>query len=303
MAEASTPAQHCIECDDCERNSAQFVCKTCSGYLCEECKIHHESRKLTRHHEITQLKTEKEELLGLLHCSEHKTKKLECFCDPCKKPVCTDCIVLTHNGHNIKTLLTAYEEIRDSLQRTLEVIECTFLPKYCELLRSEDQKDLELRNQANEIEKEIKTYTQNVVGRVMEISKHAIEKLRMEEEYGRQELQKSKIELSERMNILQQTREMLSATLEAKPDISYFNSIDVSFLREIKALPIQTFYQFDKFKPGQIVQMIKDNFGIFPKLRSSNTLCDRSERRSREELSQRRDAQIGTNRWKKKNIC
>ena len=285
MASASAFAQHYVECDNCEKNSAQFVCKTCSGHLCEECKIDHENRKLTKNHEITAFKTDKEELLGLLHCSEHNTKKLECFCDPCKKPVCTDCIVLSHNGHKIMTLLTAYEEIRDSLQRTIEVIECTFLPKYRELLRSEDQKDLELRNQANEIEKEIKTYTQNVVGRVMVISEHAIQKLRMEEENGRQELQKSKTELSERMNILQQTRDMLSATLEAKPDISYFKPVDVSFLTEINALPIQTYYQLDKFKPGDIGQMIKDNFGIFPKLRSSRTLCDRSERRPSEVVS------------------
>lgn len=93
MAKASLSAQHFLECDNCEENPAQFLCKTCTGHLCEPCKSKHESKKITKNHEIVALTSRNEEMLDLLVCPNHAKKKLECYCDRCEEPVCTDCII------------------------------------------------------------------------------------------------------------------------------------------------------------------------------------------------------------------
>lgn len=45
MATANVTAQHFVECDSCEENPANFLCKTCPGHLCETCKTEHEKRE------------------------------------------------------------------------------------------------------------------------------------------------------------------------------------------------------------------------------------------------------------------
>ena len=111
-------AQHFVECDKCEKNTAKFVCKTCPGNLCDKCKTEHGNRKISKNHAITEFNTEYDDFVDFLYCSDHKTKKLECFCDPCKKPVCTDCIVSSHNGlgHAVKALSETYKDIKEDLQ-------------------------------------------------------------------------------------------------------------------------------------------------------------------------------------------
>lgn len=113
MAKASASAQHYLECDECEENPAKFLCKTCEGHLCELRKIKHEKRKITRNHEILSLHSKNEDLLDLISCPKHTKKKLECYCTPCSEPVCTDCIMQSHNGHLVKPLAIVYKELKD----------------------------------------------------------------------------------------------------------------------------------------------------------------------------------------------
>lgn len=45
MANVVLSAQHYLECENCEENPAIFMCKTCPGHLCENCKTEHEMKK------------------------------------------------------------------------------------------------------------------------------------------------------------------------------------------------------------------------------------------------------------------
>lgn len=105
MAKTSSSAQHYLECDNCEENPAQYFCKMCAGHLCETCKSDHGKRKITRNHEIVSMTSNNENLVDLMYCSTHTNKKLECYCNLCKEPVCTDCIIRSHNGHSVKFCL------------------------------------------------------------------------------------------------------------------------------------------------------------------------------------------------------
>ena len=118
---SDTMTHNYVKCEQCREDPANFVCKTCVTYLCEECSEDHDLifnflfRKKPPKHDITELRTYNEELVGVLYCSDHKTKKIECFCDHCERPVCIDCIDLSHDGHEFKSISSAYEKIKKRL--------------------------------------------------------------------------------------------------------------------------------------------------------------------------------------------
>lgn len=82
-------------------------------------------------------------MLEHLFCSDHATKKLECYCKHCEKPICTDCIVESHNGHGhiLKKLSTVYKERIDYFYRQKDQIENDLIPKY-EVLRAKDEDNM-----------------------------------------------------------------------------------------------------------------------------------------------------------------
>lgn len=102
MANAKTSAQHYLECKDCEERPSKFLCKTCSGHLCETCRNDHERKKLTRG-PLTSNNLTSEEIVYCA-CSGHIKNKLEYHCIPCDKSVCAECIGLYHKGHVKKSL-------------------------------------------------------------------------------------------------------------------------------------------------------------------------------------------------------
>ena len=266
MAAYSSRAQHFVECDQCEENPAKFVCKTCPGNLCDKCKTEHENRKITKNHEITEFKTANKELIDFLYCSDHKTKKIECFCGPCKKPVCTDCIVLSHNGHAVKAISSAYKEIKEDMQIKKDEIDKKLLPKYRQLLENEAKKSSDLKKEADEIEKKILSYTQHIMETVKSLGEKAVQDLRIQERRGLQKINESSFELKNKLCILEQTTIQLSEHIEGKPGISFFTPLDRNFLEEFETCSNINIYKLHDFQPGSLSSMVKLNFGTLPDL-------------------------------------
>lgn len=259
--------EHTINCDNCEKSAATFVCKSCQGHLCDKCKTEHQTKKITKNHEITELKTNNEEPVGLFFCSKHKTKRLECFCDSCQKPVCTECIVRSHNGHAFQALSTAYQQIRKDLKTKKEEIEQNLLPTYMELLNMEVNKRENLTAQADTIQKQIEKHTASVIETVQKISNETIQDLRAKEKEGLKEIDQTKSNIQKKIHRLQLTKRQLSESIETKPGISFFNAMKSDLLREFQSFPIQTNYQLYNFQPGQVGEIIPDYFGTLPDLR------------------------------------
>lgn len=117
MATANVTAQHFVECDSCEENPANFLYKTCPGHLCDTCKTEHE---------IVNLGAGNDKVVDLLFCAKHTNKKLECYCVQCNSPICTDCIIKSHNSHFVRALSSVYKEIRDDLSMKKEEIDNIF---------------------------------------------------------------------------------------------------------------------------------------------------------------------------------
>lgn len=150
-------------CDSCEEEAAEFLCKTCPGHLCPNCKVEHERKKITRNHEIVLLTSKNDDMTELLYCTDHNNKKLECYCNLCNKPVCTECIVNAHNGHSVKLLSTVLNEVRAKTKFQKDEVGNMLIPQYKELLGIEDEKRSEVTKIADGIQSEIELHTQNLI--------------------------------------------------------------------------------------------------------------------------------------------
>lgn len=269
MSKISTSAQHYLECDNCEENPAKFLCKICAGHLCEGCKSKHEKRKLTRNHEIVSLISNNEEMIDLLYCTKHPKKKLECYCNRCRKPVCTDCITKSHKGHSLESLSEVYKGITDSLNQQKEEIETKLIPEYKSLLDSETAKKQVLAKNADKIQKNIEKQTKHLIEMIKRVSEQRVQHLRNEEQKGHKNIDDTKNKFKEKLRTLEEMSTMIDSNLRARPSVSFFNSFSSNDLKMFRTYPssiAKSEYTMTDFHPGNLNRDIEDKFGNWPKL-------------------------------------
>ena len=120
MKEKNTSAK--IACDECrewnQSEAATFRCVECDYNLCEKCKLVHSRDTSITHHikEIVTLQTaslyprcENNET-----CPMHQGEVLRFFCEPCKVPLCRDC-VSDHQGHKIEDIRKVADRARQNI--------------------------------------------------------------------------------------------------------------------------------------------------------------------------------------------
>lgn len=264
MAKASASAQHYLECDECEENPAKFLCKTCEGHLCELCKIKHEKRKITRNHEILSLYSKNEDLLDLISCPKHTKKKLECYCTPCSEPVCTDCIMQSHNGHLVKPLAIVYKQFKDYSKQQKEKIENVLLPSHRDFLAKTKERRSAFRKKADEMQEKIDVHTQRMVEIVKNVGQQTVVNLRKAENEGLEKMDTFIDTLEEKIDKLQLLSEKISATFTAKPQPTTFLSIENDDLKSFQTTPISVEYTLTDFQPQNM--NIENMFGKSPVL-------------------------------------
>lgn len=269
MTKTPASAQHYLECEECEEDPAKFFCNTCAGHLCEPCKKKHEIKKITRNHEILSLHSKNEDMIDLLTCPKHTKKKLECYCTPCREPVCTDCIIQSHNGHPVKYIATVYKEFKNHSKEKKEKIENVLLPSHRELLAKEKEKRSAFRKQADEIQEKIDAHTQSLVEMIKSIGQQTVVSLRKTEKEGLQEMDKFQDSLEEKINKLQLLSKQISTNLKAKPHPSMFKLIDSDDLKSFQTLPCSVQYSLTDFQPQNM--NIENIFGKSPVLDTRNS--------------------------------
>lgn len=274
MSKKSTAAQHFLECDNCEEHPAKFLCKPCSGHLCENCKTEHEKKRMTRSHEIVSLISNNENMVDLLYCTKHTKKKVECYCDRCKEPVCTDCIIQSHNGHSVESLSTVYKRITDGAKQQKEKIDNILLPKYRELVSNETAKESALKRRAEEIKKKVEAHTESLVEMTKTIGTQTVEDLSKKEKDGLREIEQTKNNFKKQIDELQLMSSTISADIEAKPGISFFKLVERNNLERFEKSEPDIDYSLTDFQPGDVKLAIEDNFGTRPILqRSGHDRC------------------------------
>lgn len=97
-------------------------------------------------------------MLDHLLCDDHAKLKLVLYGIRSEKPICIDCLLELHNGHFVKKLSTAYEEIVKHYEEQKDKIQNELLPKYTELGVNENAWKLEVIISTDEIKNEIDSH-------------------------------------------------------------------------------------------------------------------------------------------------
>lgn len=201
-----------------------------------------------------------EAMLDHLFCSDHATKKLECYCKHCEKPVCTDCIVEIHNGHghSLEKLSTVYKERIDYFHHQKDQIENDLIPKYEALRAKEDEHLSTMKTRNDEIEKKIDSHISSVIEMVKVIGAQAIRDLRNAEIQEINKIDNFKDSIDKEVNKLQHINDMISASIGAQSNISFFKPIPKSNdLEKFQKLPTGPKYIPIEFHPSKINKLIQ----------------------------------------------
>ncbi|KAL3860553.1 hypothetical protein ACJMK2_010669 [Sinanodonta woodiana] len=118
----------CHSCD--EGSAATCMCKNCSEYLCDNCVKAHQRVRLTKDHYIERLILDRKFSSPHMvpstpqsspslpphpidrhtsYCERHEHEVLRLYCDSCSVPICRECTMNEHVGHNFIYLQDAIE--------------------------------------------------------------------------------------------------------------------------------------------------------------------------------------------------
>lgn len=214
-------------------------------------------------------------MLEHLFCSDHKTKKLECYCKHCEKPICTDCIVESHNahGHILKKLSTVYKERIDYFHHQIGKIQNDLIPKYEALRTIEDDNMSRMKTRNDDIERKIKSHVSSVIDMVKVIGTQSIGDLKNAENDEIKKIDNFKDNIVEEVNKLQHISDMISKCLGAQADISFFKPIPKSNdLEKFQKLPTGPNYKVFEFHPEKINKLIHKELSEIVKTTENRTV-------------------------------
>ncbi|XP_067932146.1 E3 ubiquitin-protein ligase TRIM71-like [Watersipora subatra] len=99
----SATSTTCFMCRGTDVTVSNF-CVSCQVYVCGPCAPAHQAAPLAiGQHQIIPISQPEshQQHQKPVFCSKHLTEKLEYCCNNCTQPVCRECIVVEHIGHNI----------------------------------------------------------------------------------------------------------------------------------------------------------------------------------------------------------
>ncbi|XP_070569212.1 E3 ubiquitin-protein ligase TRIM71-like [Ptychodera flava] len=118
-------------CEGCKKE-AKYWCGDCGGqFFCDVCIKAHRAMKICQDHEPMTI-TEYNEKMSTQHfrmiqprfCQNHRSTKLEFYCDTCQVPICHKCIVVDHtpSDHKMLSLESAMEKYMPEMKAHSEKI-------------------------------------------------------------------------------------------------------------------------------------------------------------------------------------
>lgn len=203
---------HSFECDNCEKRAADYHCKTCYGHMCKDCKMTHESKRLTRSHSVILLS---EYFRGT------NIKQDQCTC-----------------------------EIRRKLKEEMEKIEEYWLPIFKQSQVEEEKKKKSLFDEVSHVKHEMEEQYGKLVKRFTDLKNKAIAQLEEEEGQASIAIDKTIEEMKNKVCLLDSRVKKLKDYLEDDENlpINMCNEIN----EESLSLKGFTYIRVDPFCPGNL---------------------------------------------------
>ena len=162
------------QCDKCKKRDAENYCDSCR-FICTRCTEPHEEWPELSSHRVISL-SELEGSLSRMNadeappfpltkklefCSSHPKKELDLYCDDCSTPICRDCIIRIHHGHQYDLISTTFSEQKGLIVDCLQPVEQQ-LRAVEEAMKGLDSREKMITDQRTEIEADIRSAFQGV---------------------------------------------------------------------------------------------------------------------------------------------
>ncbi|XP_065930359.1 E3 ubiquitin-protein ligase TRIM71-like [Magallana gigas] len=143
--------QDVLRCDLCETPVPSMHCDICHIHLCKACVGEHHS-DFAKEHKIVQF-----QMRGSTpKCPNHSSKICELHCEQCDIPICAQCISSTkHQGHTFVYIENILEKQTSVLQKDLQELEMSILPKYQEIASNIPVQKANLKKNSQKIASDI----------------------------------------------------------------------------------------------------------------------------------------------------
>ena len=161
-----------LECDQCcAEYPAVALCQDCTVFLCEHCLKHHMQSDTSCDHEtVSLIEMRYDETIRLkptpMMCMKHETELLCYYCETCDQLVCMYCAVKYHNSHDVihhdvKKVIDRHRQEMKDLTAPIEYI-------IRNLSATHEKKKKKIRQQGNEVKKEIDQHYDRLIQQLME---------------------------------------------------------------------------------------------------------------------------------------
>lgn len=230
--------QTAITCDTC-KNTARHLCKSCLDRLCDMCKDIHSKSKGTFDHDVVLLTFETLDLFpecpSSYVCKWHPKYRASIGCQTCEVPVCDQCLIGEHKGHNVIEIAKLFHFKKEKLEQKLSFLRFE-LPKYESGLENVRRCKMEVSENKEIVKKEIDDYFKRVISTI---------------NASRHELLKNLDEKTSAVHSLLQDKENTLQS-NAQNMREYMAKIKNKDLREKIAFIFYTSCELDDFMPHSI---------------------------------------------------
>ncbi|XP_071952506.1 uncharacterized protein [Antedon mediterranea] len=216
----------CVMCN----KAATAHCMECSAYLCKQCGENHCKILPCRDHKVMSLNqymamdAAERTAAKPVMCPKHTSVSVEFYCNTCNQPVCMKCTVVSHKGHDLQELDTAFKRFKDEANKILN--DCT---------TEEKEMKAELKIHIGNIEKqkksikvcadEVKRYAQILRQNIDKAERTLLNELDTKSKKCLDEQQKEKKFKEEKIKQLQNTSLFIDTLVKApQPSAALFDA-------------------------------------------------------------------------------
>lgn len=216
---------HSYECDNCEQEAPHYHCKTYRGHMCKDCKMTHESKRLTRSHSLILLSE---------YSRGTNIKQDQCTC-----------------------------EIRRKLKEEMETIENYWLPFFKQSQEEEYGKKKSLSENVRQVKHEMEEQYGKLVERFTDLKNKAIAQLEEEEGRASIAIDKTIEEMKNTVCLLDSRVKKLKDYLEHDEKLPKNMCNEIN--EESLSLKGFTYIRVDPFCPGNLdTRWLQPVFGNLP---------------------------------------
>ncbi|XP_071952918.1 E3 ubiquitin-protein ligase TRIM56-like [Antedon mediterranea] len=218
--------KRCVMCN----KEATAHCMECSAYLCSQCSENHCKIPSCCDHTVMSLNqymsmdAKERTAAKPVMCPKHTSVAVEFYCGTCSVPVCMKCTVVTHKGHNLQELDTAFEEFKRDANEILSGFSTHENEMKSELLKHVTEKEAR-KESVKKCITEVKQHTKNLHQMIDDAEKVLLDDLTTQYKIVTAKRQKEKIDTESKIEQLQNASLFVDTLVKApQPSAALFDA-------------------------------------------------------------------------------